>query len=218
MAKASRNSKRSCILTLNPSFFTHLLAVSPFSTPKKNSRNRSPHLTPLCFFILCTFLAICALSFHTISHTPIPCSAISPSSSLSPFLTASFSSILDKPNLSTSVMAPLPAHGLSPNSNLSALEREFWKQPDGEGYRPCLDFSLDYRKASARISKEKRKFLVVVVSGGLNQQRNQIVDAVVIARILEAALVVPILQVNRIWGDERYETAFGFSLLWLDYS
>lgn len=81
-----------------------------------------------------------------------------------------------------------------------------------------MDFSLDYRKASARISKEKRKFLVVVVSGGLNQQRNQIVDAVVIARILEAALVVPILQVNRIWGDERYETAFGFSLLWLDYS
>jgi hypothetical protein len=45
--------------------------------------------------------------------------------------------------------------------------------------------------------------LVVVASGGLNQQRNQIVDAVVIARILEAALVVPVLQVNPIWGDER---------------
>ncbi|XP_028117973.1 O-fucosyltransferase 37-like [Camellia sinensis] len=43
---------------------------------------------------------------------------------------------------------------------------------------------------------------MVVVSGGLNQQRNQIIDAVVIARILEAALVVPVLQVNHIWGDE----------------
>ncbi|KAF7835979.1 O-fucosyltransferase 20-like [Senna tora] len=43
---------------------------------------------------------------------------------------------------------------------------------------------------------------MVVVSGGMNQQRNQIVDAVVIARILGAALVVPILQVNVIWGDE----------------
>ncbi|XP_028769623.1 O-fucosyltransferase 20 [Neltuma alba] len=43
---------------------------------------------------------------------------------------------------------------------------------------------------------------MVVVAGGLNQQRNQIVDAVVIARILGAALVVPILQVNVIWGDE----------------
>jgi hypothetical protein len=66
-----------------------------------------------------------------------------------------------------------------------------------------LHFSLKYRKASARISKERRRFLVVVASGGLNQQRNQIVDAVVIARILEAALVVPVLQVNPIWGDER---------------
>lgn len=33
---------------------------------------------------------------------------------------------------------------------------------------------------------------MVVASGGLNQQRNQIVDAVVIARILEAAPVFPI--------------------------
>lgn len=104
-------------------------------------------------------------------------------------------------------MVPLPAHGIAENPNISATEREFWKQPDGQGYRPCLDFSLEYRKASVRISKEKMKFLVVVVSGGLNQQRNQIVDAVVIARILEAALVVPVLQVNRIWGDERYKSS-----------
>ena len=43
---------------------------------------------------------------------------------------------------------------------------------------------------------------MMVVSGGMNQQRNQVVDAVVIARILGAALVVPILQVNVIWGNE----------------
>ncbi|KAE8660740.1 anthocyanin 5-aromatic acyltransferase-like [Hibiscus syriacus] len=40
------------------------------------------------------------------------------------------------------------------------------------------------------------------VFGVQRRQRNQIVDAVVIARILGAALVVPILQVNLIWGDE----------------
>ena len=80
---------------------------------------------------------------------------------------------------------------------------EFWKQPDGLGYRSCLDFSRDYRRATQGIVKDRRKYLMVVVSGGLNQQRNQIVDAVVIARILGAALVVPILQVNVIWGDER---------------
>ncbi|KAK4488648.1 hypothetical protein RD792_004417 [Penstemon davidsonii] len=89
------------------------------------------------------------------------------------------------------------------NSELKYDERsEFWKQPDGLGYRPCLDFSERYRKESVQIVKDRTKYLMVVVSGGMNQQRNQIVDAVVIARILGAALVVPILQVNVIWGDE----------------
>ena len=64
-------------------------------------------------------------------------------------------------------------------------------------------FSIDCRQASPKISREKRRFLVVVASGGLNQQRNQIVDVVIIARVLDAALVVPVLQVNLIWGDER---------------
>ncbi|XP_068641316.1 O-fucosyltransferase 20-like [Aristolochia californica] len=82
------------------------------------------------------------------------------------------------------------------------MENEFWKQPNGLGYRPCLDFSQEYRKSSEVVTRERTKYLMVVVSGGLNQQRNQIVDAVVIARILGAALVVPILQVNVIWGDE----------------
>ena len=80
---------------------------------------------------------------------------------------------------------------------------EFWKQPDGLEYKPCLEFSRDYRRASEGIVNNRRKYLMVVVSGGMNQQRNQIVDAVVIARILGASLVVPILQVNVIWGDER---------------
>lgn len=114
------------------------------------------------------------------------------------------------PKLSTGVIVPMPAHGVS--SNLSYEETEFWKQPDGEGYRPCLDFSFEYRKASAKISKEKRRFLMVMVSGGLNQQRNQIADAVVIARILEAALIVPVLKVNLVWKDERQVIFVTFSL------
>lgn len=80
---------------------------------------------------------------------------------------------------------------------------EFWKKGDGLGYGSCLDFSKEYEKESSGILKNRKSYLVVVVAGGINQQRNQIVDAVVIARILGAALVVPILQVNVIWGDER---------------
>ena len=99
----------------------------------------------------------------------------------------------------------LRAQGLEKVEGDEGVEKsEFWEQPDGLGYKPCLSFSRDYRGASERVLRDRRKYLMVVVSGGLNQQRNQIVDAVVIARILGAALVVPILQVNVIWGDERY--------------
>ncbi|KAI3992716.1 hypothetical protein MKX01_021677 [Papaver californicum] len=85
--------------------------------------------------------------------------------------------------------------------NLSTTTEELWKQPDGLGYLPCLDFGQNY--SSIIISSgEKNRFLIVVVSGGLNQQKNQIIDAVVIARILQATLIVPILHVNPVWGDQ----------------
>ncbi|KZV46494.1 hypothetical protein F511_10599 [Dorcoceras hygrometricum] len=209
MAKSTRNLKNSFI-TVNPSFFTHLLSVSPFYSAKKNPRIphccSSSHLVLLFFsslFILCTFLGVCFLIFTPISSTE--CSESWHLSPLPSFSVTSLSSNLKHKSASRveyDMMLPLPPHGVPSNLNISAEEKEFWKQPDGMGFRPCLHFSLEYRKASSRISKQKKKFLVVVVSGGLNQQRNQIVDAVVIARILDAALVVPVLQVNRIWGDE----------------
>ncbi|KAG7581331.1 GDP-fucose protein O-fucosyltransferase [Arabidopsis suecica] len=95
------------------------------------------------------------------------------------------------------------AHLITSNGNVHDDKNyDFWKQPDGLGYKPCLDFSIEYRRESKKIVAERRKYLMVVVSGGLNQQKIQIVDAVVIARILGAVLVVPILQINLIWGDE----------------
>ncbi|KAG6633280.1 O-fucosyltransferase 37-like [Carya illinoinensis] len=200
--------------------------ASPVSSPKKNTRNRKLCTPPnhSLFFLsllvsMITFFGISVLSFMPISlQDSYLLPLLSPSSE--PFSSPSFSSaenrsqvtlaslaltFLDseenEPILSNSVMVPLPAHGIV-GSNVSEEEREFWRQPDGEGYRPCLDFSIGYRKASVRITEEKRRFLTVAVSGGLNQQRNGIVDAVVIARILEAALVVPVLVVNQIWRDK----------------
>lgn len=99
-----------------------------------------------------------------------------------------------------STLGFLPAHALA--TNLTEEEHSFWKQPDNLGYRPCLEFSKQFEAESHVVISRRRRYLMVVVSGGLNQQRNQIVDAVVIARILEATLVVPILQVNQIWGDD----------------
>ncbi|KAJ6374463.1 hypothetical protein OIU78_030056 [Salix suchowensis] len=219
MAK-SRNI-RNPFFTLTSSPVYHLLSASPFTSllfsPKKSPRNHNKILTPpaLCLISLVvsfTLLGVSIVGFTPNSQASHPCSIHSPPSlsfpsmSISSMLLTSLSSVAPKsvegePRMAKSLMAPLPLHPVT--GNVSKEEKEFWEQPDGEGYKPCLDFNLKYRKASARISKERRRFLVVVASGGLNQQRNQIVDAVVIARILEAALVVPVLQVNPIWGDER---------------
>ncbi|XP_071690022.1 O-fucosyltransferase 20-like [Rutidosis leptorrhynchoides] len=119
-----------------------------------------------------------------------------------------FDSFLSYPCGNSEKDDSLKVHGNGVLSSVVKLEEkfkeksDFWEQPDGLGYRGCLDFSEEYKKSSVEILKDRTKYLVVVVSGGMNQQRNQIVDAVVIARILGATLVVPILQVNVIWGDE----------------
>ncbi|KAJ8752061.1 hypothetical protein K2173_001088 [Erythroxylum novogranatense] len=210
--------------TPSPSFnlgsasFLASFLLSPKNSPRSHSKLVT--LPPATLFLLFltllvsfTFLGFFILSFIPFSQDSIPCSLLSPSSSLSSssvstsrLLFASLSSAVSSrvedggSGLVNSLMVPLPIQAVT--GNVSKEEEEFWRQPDGQGYKPCLDFSIEYRKASATISKEKRRFLVVVVSGGLNQQRNQIIDAVVIARILGAALVVPVLQVNLIWGDE----------------
>ncbi|GKC72673.1 hypothetical protein Tco_1118556 [Tanacetum coccineum] len=58
--------------------------------------------------------------------------------------------------------------------------------------------SLEYIIWSGVTANDKKRLLVVVVLGGLFEIRNHIVDAFVIARILEALLVLPVLN-----GDER---------------
>ncbi|KAM7253970.1 hypothetical protein ACFE04_027982 [Oxalis oulophora] len=196
----SRTIKNSCV-TFNASPIFHLISASPFASllysPKKHSfvayNSTSVSLFFFSLFLSFALLGVSILNLIPSFHDPVPCS-----SPLSPI----FANSIDdgEIRMAESVLVPLPAHGVS--RNLTEEEREFWQQPDGEGYRPCLDFGIKYRKESAKISKEKSRFLVVVASGGLNQQRNQIVDAVVIARILQAALVVPVLQVNLIWGDD----------------
>ena len=215
MARSERIIKNPFI-SLTPRSLSQLFSVSPLTSlfaPKKTSPSLS--IFVLAFLVSFTFLGISIVRFFPSSQDSIQCANVSPTSPSSQHsLSSSYSQIIlaalvsginsyneNEPRVGSSAMVPLPVHMVS--GNLSEEENEFWKQPDGQGYRPCLDSSIGYRKRSAMISKEKNRFLVVVATGGLNQQRNQIIDAVVIARILEAALVVPILQVNQIWEDKR---------------
>ncbi|XP_062174696.1 O-fucosyltransferase 20 [Alnus glutinosa] len=195
------------------------LLLSPKKTSRSNNRFLSFKSPRLWFLILFLFslLGMLKLGYNLdllIPFSPYPCTTstrtqglISSGYSKSELAFASESGKGSKNDEKDEVLngyskLEVGNGANSENNDEKVEESEFWKQPDGLGYKPCLVFSRDYRRASEGIVKDKRKYLMVVVSGGMNQQRNQIVDAVVIARILGAALVVPILQVNVIWGDE----------------
>ncbi|KAF3792766.1 Uncharacterized protein EJ110_NYTH10915 [Nymphaea thermarum] len=170
-----------------------------FSGQSSSLRSVPPRHCLLPFlFIFSIFLAVLKFSFLiSISETPSTCH--------------SSSSLIFRP---TAFLMPAKCtKTLSPAldvDNLPPDERAFWQQPDGSRFRSCLQFSLEYRKASSAIAAEKRRFLMVVVSGELGQQKNEIADAVVIARILGAALVLPILEANSLGKDDRNQDIFVF--------
>lgn len=199
MGVSKSNKQHQCYIAV-PSQIINSLPSSALQTlleeaPKKKTKTSDPSklkllLTNPRFWIFLLFLFAFAgillnmwLNFDPFSQYPCPISQ-------------------EKGQISTAPQLSIAA--VNEKSIVNEKSSEFWKQPDGLGYMPCLEFSAKYRKASVEILKDRNKYLMVVVSGGMNQQRNQIVDAVVIARILGAALVVPIFQVNPIWGDERF--------------
>ncbi|XP_065873978.1 O-fucosyltransferase 39 [Euphorbia lathyris] len=86
----------------------------------------------------------------------------------------------------------------------SALQREtsqekqsdLWVPLADQGWRPCVDSPI----APAQPAKSVG-YLQVFLDGGLNQQRMGICDAVAVAKILNATLVIPHFEVNPVWKD-----------------
>ena len=211
MAKSKNNAKKLSYISV-PSQIINSISSSSLQSllesPKKCARHSKfftfvKCMRPRLFFLFTLFfLAFFAmLKFGLNLDTPFPPFPCAPS--IGP--TKSNLGALDGGDVSVSeaMISSVQLHGAQVPSGVVEDKSEFWEQPDGLGYKPCLDFSREYRRESEGVVMNRRRYLMVVVSGGMNQQRNQIVDAVVIARILGASLVVPILQVNVIWGDER---------------
>ncbi|KAI4323368.1 hypothetical protein L6164_022981 [Bauhinia variegata] len=223
MAKSKNNAKKLSYISVPSQIINSISSSSMQSlldSPKKSSRSsrffsfpswRSPRFWFFSLFLF-GFLGMLKFGFNLdIPFSPYPCATTPPQLSTSNGYSKSElgdekltqNDQKDEALMATVQLMAQEKSGEDKEEYDGEVDKsEFWKQPDGLGYRPCLAFSRDYRRATEGIVNNRRKYLMVVVSGGMNQQRNQIVDAVVIARILGAALVVPILQVNVIWGDE----------------
>ncbi|KAJ9186360.1 hypothetical protein P3X46_001940 [Hevea brasiliensis] len=79
------------------------------------------------------------------------------------------------------------------------LGHDVWTSRNSKFYYGCSNASKNF--ANAGTITQRDRYLLIATSGGLNQQRTGITDAVVAARILNATLVVPKLDQKSFWKD-----------------
>ncbi|KAI5660922.1 hypothetical protein M9H77_20245 [Catharanthus roseus] len=80
-----------------------------------------------------------------------------------------------------------------------AYDRDLWTSRNSKFYYGCSNPSSKF--AEARSITRPNRYLLIATSGGLNQQRTGITDAVVAARILNVTLVIPKLDKKSFWKD-----------------
>ncbi|XP_042414222.1 O-fucosyltransferase 31-like [Zingiber officinale] len=68
---------------------------------------------------------------------------------------------------------------------------ELWAPLAPQGWKPCIESS-----STSSLPMTSNGFIQVFLDGGLNQQRMGICDAVAVAKILNATLIIPYLEVN----------------------
>lgn len=71
-----------------------------------------------------------------------------------------------------------------------------WPSKYQRGWKPCINNSA----ADTELPKSNGYF-IIEANGGLNQQRLSICDAVAVAGLLNATLVIPIFHLNSVWRD-----------------
>ncbi|XP_076936611.1 O-fucosyltransferase 6-like [Bidens hawaiensis] len=86
-----------------------------------------------------------------------------------------------------------------PISGGMMIDRSLWSTRMSKFYFGCSNASNKFPKVES--VTYPNRYLLIATSGGLNQQRTGITDAVVAARILNATLVVPKLDQKSFWKD-----------------
>ncbi|XP_058081760.1 O-fucosyltransferase 31-like [Magnolia sinica] len=105
------------------------------------------------------------------------------------------------PSIFSEWNAPKPKHmpllkGALQRQPLDEQQSNLWSPLTNQGWKPCIE------SANAPVlPKKSQGYVQVFLDGGLNQQRMGICDAVAVAKILNATLVIPHFEVNPVWKD-----------------
>ncbi|XP_059654192.1 O-fucosyltransferase 6-like isoform X2 [Cornus florida] len=83
-------------------------------------------------------------------------------------------------------------------TNGGSLGRDLWSSRQSNIYYGCSNASHNFPN---HLNAHPKGYLMIATSGGLNQQRTGITDAVVAAHILNATLVIPKLDQKSFWKD-----------------
>ncbi|XP_042474394.1 O-fucosyltransferase 9-like [Zingiber officinale] len=79
-----------------------------------------------------------------------------------------------------------------------------WRHKATQKWKPCFRKSLSQAELPP-----SNGFLIIEANGGLNQQRLSISDAVAVAGLLNATLVIPMFHFNSVWRDSsKFEDIF----------
>ncbi|KAJ4703978.1 O-fucosyltransferase family protein [Melia azedarach] len=91
-------------------------------------------------------------------------------------------------------MLALAAHALAENKR---EPKDLWQEPvvSASAWRPCAN------QRNWEPSGGNNGYILVTANGGMNQQRVAICNAVVLARLLNATLVVPKFMYSSVWKD-----------------
>ncbi|KAL6515680.1 O-fucosyltransferase 9 [Orobanche hederae] len=81
----------------------------------------------------------------------------------------------------------------------SNLLMNVWNPKLSQGWKPCIKQTVSQSGLSE--FPKSNGFLIIEANGGLNQQRLSICDAVAVAGLLNATLVIPTFHLNSVWQD-----------------
>ncbi|XWS20861.1 hypothetical protein CRYUN_Cryun30bG0005300 [Craigia yunnanensis] len=103
-----------------------------------------------------------------------------------------FNAVVEDPVTNVDFVFRIPSSG-------GKLDRDIWSSRNDKFFYGCSNASAKFAKTEA--VTHPTRYLAISTSGGLNQQRTGITDAIVAARILNATLVVPKLDQKSFWKD-----------------